>query len=179
MSVTTSRETAVGEVLYSAADIAIRVKELGAQLSADYKNRTPLFIGVLHACAPFLADLTRAVTIPCEFDLIGVTKYNDAEGIRVEKDTAGSIEGRHVVLVDDTIDTGRTLRYVIRTLLARQPASLAICTLLDRPHRRTADIEVNYRGFEVPDVFVVGYGLDDRGRFRELPALHAHGPWPQ
>jgi hypoxanthine phosphoribosyltransferase len=177
--VTTSREIAVGEVLFSAEAIAARIGELGAQLSVDYKNRTPLFIGVLHACAPFLADLTRAITIPAEFDLIGVTKFSDAEGIRLEKDTAISIEGRHVVLVDDTIDTGMTLNYLIRTLRARLPASLAICTLLDRPHRRTADIEINYHGFEVADVFVVGYGLDDRGHFRELPALHAHGSWPQ
>ncbi len=88
------------------------------------------------------------------------------------------MEGRHVILVDDTVDTGLTLQYVYRTLMDRRPASLAVCTLLDRPQRRIVDIEIKYRAFEVPDVFVVGYGLDYRGRYRELPALYAHGTWP-
>lgn len=168
----------IGEVLFPAPAIAGRVRELGAHISRDYEGRVPVLIGVLNAAATFLADLTRAVTIPCEYDLIAVTKFSSAEGIRFLKDTSGSIEGRHVILIDDTIDTGMTLQYVLKSLAARSPASLAVCTLLDRPARRIADIEVRYRGFEIPDVYVVGYGLDYRGRYRELQALYAHGSWP-
>ncbi|HTZ54611.1 MAG TPA: hypoxanthine phosphoribosyltransferase [Candidatus Acidoferrum sp.] len=168
----------IGEVLFDAPAIAERVGELGEEISRDYEGRVPVLIGVLNAAATFLADLTRAVKIPCEFDAIAVTKFSSVEGIRFLKDTSASIEGRHVILVDDTIDTGMTLQYVFKSLAARSPASLAVCTLLDRPARRIADIEVKYRGFEIPDVYVVGYGLDYRGRYRELQALYAHGSWP-
>ncbi len=168
----------IGEILFDEAAIAQRVKELGAQISVDYKGKTPMIIGVLSAAAVFLADLTRAIEIPSEFDMLAVTKYSESEGIRFEKDTSHSVEGRHVIIVDDTIDTGMTLQYILKSLSARNPASLAVCTLLDRPKRRIADIAVAYRGFEIPDIFVVGYGLDYKGRYRELPALHAHGAWP-
>lgn len=168
----------IGELLFDAAAIAGRVRELGAEISRDYAGRVPVLVGVLNAAAPFLADLTRAVEIPCEFDTIAVTKFNDVAGIRFQKDTSASVEGRHVILVEDTIDTGLTLQYVVRTLAARNPASLAVCTLLDRPARRIADIHIQYRGFEIPDVYVVGYGLDYLGRYRELQALYAHGVWP-
>jgi len=168
----------IGELLFDAPAIAERVHELGEQISRDYDGRVPVLIGVLNAAATFLADLTRAVRIPCEIDAIAVTKFSEVEGIRFLKDTSASIEGRHVILVDDTIDTGMTLQYVVKSLSARSPASLAVCTLLDRPTRRIADIEVKYRGFEIPDVYVVGYGLDYRGRYRELQALYAHGSWP-
>lgn len=168
----------IGEVLFDRDSIAARVRELGAELSRDYAGRVPLLLGILNAAATFLADLSRAVTIPCEYDAIAVTTFSAAEGIRFLKDTSASIEGRDVILVDDTIDTGMTLRYVMRSLAARSPASLEVCTLLDRPARRIADIKVKYRGFEIPDVYVVGYGLDYRGRYRELDALYAHGMWP-
>jgi hypoxanthine phosphoribosyltransferase len=168
----------IGEVLFDAATIDRRVRELGAAISRDYAGRVPVLIGILNAAAPFLADLTRAVSIPCEFDAIAVTKFSDVEGIRFEKDTSASVEGRDVILVEDTIDTGMTLGYVVKALFARRPASLAVCTLLDRPTRRIADIEIKYRGFEIPDVYVVGYGLDYLGRYRELQALYAHGAWP-
>lgn len=138
-----------------------------------------MIVGVLTSSAIFVADLTRAIDIPCEFDFIALSRYADAEGIRFIKDTSASVEARHVVLVEDTIDTGLTLQYVTRTLRQRQPASLEVCTLLDRPHRRIAGIDVKYRGFKIPDVFVVGYGLDYMGRYRELPELYAHGSWPQ
>jgi hypoxanthine phosphoribosyltransferase len=138
-----------------------------------------MIVGVLTSAAVFVADLTRAIEIPCEFDFIALSRYSDVEGIRFIKDTSASVEGRDVILVEDTIDTGLTLQYVTRTLRQRQPASLEVCTLLDRPHRRIAGIDVKYRGFEIPDVFVVGYGLDYMGRYRELPALYAHGSWPQ
>ena len=168
----------IGEPLFDADAIAHRVREIGAAISRDYAGRTPLLIGMLTAAAPFLADLSRAITIPVEIDVVAVNRYGDARGIEVLKDTAVSIEGRDVILVDDTIDTGLTLQYVLKTLLARKPSTLAVCALLDRPHRRIADIEIKYRGFELPDVYVVGYGLDYLGRYRELPALYAHGAWP-
>jgi hypoxanthine phosphoribosyltransferase len=168
----------IGELLFDAAAIDARVTQLGAEIARDYEGKVPVLIGVLNAAATFLADLTRAISIPCEYDVIAVTKFSDREGIRFEKDTSASIEGRHVILIDDTIDTGLTLQYVVKALLARKPASFAVCTLLDRPTRRIADIEIKYRGFEIPDVYVVGYGLDYHGRYRELQALYAHGTWP-
>jgi hypoxanthine phosphoribosyltransferase len=168
----------IGEPLYDSRSIAERVAAIGAAISTDYADKTPLMIGLLGAAATFLADLVRAVSVPCHVDFIAVTKFGDGEGIVLEKDVGIPVEGRHVILVDDTVDTGLTLQYVVKRLLERRPASLAVCTLLDRPHRRIADIEIKYRAFEIPDVFVVGYGLDYLGRYRELPALYAHGTWP-
>jgi hypoxanthine phosphoribosyltransferase len=177
----------IAERLFDEATIAARVREIGASICVDYAGKYPMIVGVLTASAVFVADLTRCIQIPCEYDFIALSRYSDAEepapsesrGIRFVKDTSASVEGRHVVLVEDTIDTGLTLQYVTRTLRARQPASLEVCTLLDRPHRRIAGVDVKYRGFEIPDVFVVGYGLDYHGRYRELPELYAHGSWPQ
>lgn len=169
----------IGEPLYDSRSIADRVSVIGAAISQDYEGKLPLMIGLLSAAATFLADLARAVTIPCHLDFISVNKYGDGDGIVFEKDVTIPVEGRHVILVDDTVDTGLTLQYVVKRLFERGPASLAVCTLLDRPHRRIADIEIKYRAFEVPDVFVVGYGLDYLGRYRELPALYAHGTWPR
>jgi hypoxanthine phosphoribosyltransferase len=168
----------IGDPLFDAESIAGRVAAIGAAISQDYAGKTPLMVGLLTAAATFLADLIRAVTIPCHLDFIAVNKYGDGDGIVFEKDVAIPVEGRHVILVDDTVDTGLTLQYVVKKLLERGPASLAVCTLLDRPHRRIADVQIKYRAFEVPDVFVVGYGLDYLGRYRELPALYAHGTWP-
>lgn len=169
----------IAEKLFDRETISRRVCELGASIAADYRGKYPMIVGVLTSSAVFVADLTRAIEIPCEFDFIALSRYTDAEGIRFIKDTTASVEGRHVILVEDTIDTGLTLGYVTKTLGQRQPASLQVCTLLDRPHRRIAGIDVKYRGFEIPDLFVVGYGLDYKGRYRELPELYAHGSWPQ
>ncbi len=168
----------IGEQLFDAAAIARRVGELGATISRDYAGKVPLVLGVLGGAAVFLADLLRAIEIPCEYDVIAVTKFSESEGIRFRKDASASLEGRHVILVEDTIDTGMTMQYIVKSLRARGPASLAVCALLDRPARRIADIEINYRGFEIPDRYVVGYGLDYRGRFRELQGLYAHETWP-
>lgn len=168
----------IGEPLFDARTIAGRVAELGGQITRDYAGKRPLLIGLLSAATTFLADLVRAIAVPCQLDFIAVNQYGDGDGIVLEKDAAISVRERDVILVDDTVDTGLTLQYVVKTLQERAPASLAVCTLLDRPHRRIVDIEIKYRGFEVPDVFVVGYGLDYRGRYRELPALYAHGTWP-
>ncbi len=168
----------IGELLFDAPAIATRVNELGAEISRDFSAKVPVLIGVLNAAAPFLADLTRAVTIPCEFDFIAIGKFSATEGIRFEKDTSASIEGRHVILVDGSADTGLTLQYAVKALGSRAPASLTVCALLQRPTRKTADISIRYRAFEIPDVYVVGYGLDHLGRYRELEALYAFGTWP-
>jgi len=166
------------EPLIDEAKIAARVRELGEQISRDYAGKDPLIVGILNASAVFVADLTRAVTIPSQFDFIAVGRYTDSEGLRFVKDLSSSVEGRHIILVEDTINTGLTLEYVVKTLRAREPASLELCTLLDRPKHRVAGLDVKYRGFEISDVYVVGYGLDYKGRYRELPALYAHGDWP-
>lgn len=169
----------IGEPLFAAGVIAARVAELGAAIARDYAARTPLLLGVAPPPAPFFADLAKAVSIPCQLDTLAVNRYGDGPGIELAKDALVSVTGRHVIVVDDTIDTGLTLRFVVKRLLERKPASLAVCTLLDRPHRRIADVRLRYRGFEAPDVYVVGYGLDYAGRYRELPAIYAHGTWPR
>ncbi len=173
----------LAERLFDEAAIQARVREIGESIARDYAGKRPMIVGVLTSAAVFVADLTRAIEIPCEFDFIALSRYEGeaqaGQSIAFVKDTSASVEGRHVVLVEDTIDTGLTLQYIAKTLRARQPASLEVCTLLDRPHRRIARIEPKYRGFQIPDVFVVGYGLDYLGRYRELPELYAHGSWPQ
>lgn len=169
----------IRDVLFDAPAIRRRVAELGEEIAADYAGKMPMLIGILNSSTVFLADLSRAIAIPCEFDFIAISKFAPSKSVRFEKDTSTSIEGRHVLLVEDAIDTGLTLQYVMRTLAARAPASIEVCTLLDRPNHRIADIKVKYRGFEIPDTFFVGYGLDYKERYRDLPALHAHGAWPQ
>lgn len=169
----------IAQQLFGRERIAARVCELGAEIGARYSGLNPLIVAVLNAAAIFAADLTRAIDIPCEFDFIALSPFGGEAGIRFVKDCTTQIEGRHVLIVEDTIDTGLTLQYITNTLRARQPASLATCVLLDRPNRRIADVPIGYRGFEIPDVFVVGYGLDYKGRYRELPELYAHGSWPQ
>ena len=168
----------ISQRLFDREAIAARVREIGQQIASDYAGLNPLVVGVLNGSAIFVADLTRAIQIPCEFDFIALNPYGREQGIRFVKDLSTSIEGRHVIIVEDTIDTGLTLQYITGSLLARAPASLALCVLLDRPHRRIATLDITYRGFEIPDVFVVGYGLDYLGRYRELPELYAHGSWP-
>lgn len=165
------------------ATIAARVRALGADISRDYRDRPPLLVGILSSSVVFLADLMRALDISAEMDFIAISSYarerargSGRPGVRIEKDLSQSIEGRDVVLVEDIVDTGLTLHYVLCTLAARLPASLAVCALLDRPKRRIAEVEITYRGFAMPDVFVVGYGMDQRERFRELPALFALEP---
>ncbi|GAC1657802.1 MAG: hypoxanthine phosphoribosyltransferase [Vulcanimicrobiaceae bacterium] len=169
----------IEKIVYDAEAISQRVTDLGAQIGRDYAGKIPILIGVLQSSAVFLADLVRAVPIPCEFDFIAVSTFARSASVRFEKDTAAPVEGRHVILVEDAIDTGLTLQYIMKSLKLRGPASIEVCTLLDRPKHRIADVEVKYRGFEIPDLFLVGYGLDYQGRYRELPGLYAHGSWPQ
>lgn len=161
------------EVLYTAEEIEAKVFELGAAISADYAGRNPLMVGVLRGVFVFLADLFRAVTIPVEVDFIAVASYSaesrDRGMVRLVKDLDLSITGRHVIFVEDIVDTGLTLNFLLRNLRAREPASLEVCALFDKPKRRLIEIPIKYKGFELPDRHVVGYGLDHREQFRNLP----------
>ncbi|MBV8688854.1 MAG: hypoxanthine phosphoribosyltransferase, partial [Candidatus Eremiobacteraeota bacterium] len=154
----------IEQVVFEAETISRRVSELGARIAADYEDKMPMLIGGLNSGATFLADLSRAAAIPLEIDFISVSRFHPSSSVRFEKDTAAPVTGRHVLLVEPVIDTGLTLQYVINTLQGRSPASIEVCTLLDRPHRRLAHIDVRYRGFEITDTFLVGYGLDYHGR---------------
>jgi hypoxanthine phosphoribosyltransferase len=165
----------VEEVLLDADTIAGRVAELGAELSADYADRDPVLLSVLKGALVFLADLMRSMEIPSSIDLMELSSYGsgtETSGqVRILKDLSRSIEGRDVVIVEDIIDTGLTLNYLLRYLAERHPASITVCCLLDKPARRLADIEIDYRGFTIPDRFVVGYGLDFDERYRNLPYI--------
>jgi len=163
----------IQEILISEEEIRSRVRELGAAISRDYAGRNPLMIGVLKGVLCFMADLLRAITIPVELDFIAVSSYSPESRergmVRLVKDLEAPIAGRHVLFIEDIIDTGLTLNYLLRTLRAREPASLEVCVLFDKPRRRLIDIPVRYKGFDLPDRFVVGYGLDYRERYRNLP----------
>jgi hypoxanthine phosphoribosyltransferase len=153
-----------------------RVRELGAEISRDYADRTPVLIAVLKGSFIFLADLARAITIPINLDFMAITRYGAGKrggAVRIEKDLDLAIAGREVLFIEDIVDTGLTLGYLVRNLQAREPASLAVCTLLDRRVRRLANLPIRYTGFEVPDRFLVGYGLDHREKYRNLPYLGA------
>jgi len=163
----------VAEVLLTADEIAAKVLELGARIAADYQSRDLVLVSVLKGALPFLADLMRATPIPLALDFLEVSSYGEGTEtsgvVRILKDLAHPIEGRHVLVVEDILDTGHTLSYVFDHLRAQRPASLRLCVLLDKPARRVIPIEIDYRGFEIPDKFVVGYGLDYAERYRNLP----------
>ena len=166
----------IAEVLLTREQIAARVTDLGRDISRDYADRSPLLISVLKGAVFFVTDLSRAIEIPVSLDFMAITSYGSARAqsgvVRLIKDLDVEITGRHVILVEDIIDTGLTAGYLLRLLQARAPASLRICTLLDRPRRRILTaLPIVYRGFEVPDRFVVGYGLDYRERYRQLPFI--------
>jgi hypoxanthine phosphoribosyltransferase len=167
----------ISDVLVEAAPLSQRVRELGEELSRDYAGRDLLLVGVLKGAVFFMADLVREITVPCEIDFMAVSSYGsgtDSSGVvRILKDLDANIEGRHVVIVEDIVDSGLTLSYLVRNLEARQPASLEVCALLTKPERRKADIECRYVGFEIPNRFVIGYGLDYGERFRSLPYVAA------
>ena len=166
-------QRAVGEVLIEEDALRRRVAELGAEISADYAGRTLLLIGVLKGAVFFLSDLMRQLTVPCEIDFMAISSYGaqtDSSGVvRILKDLDINIEGRHVLVVEDIIDSGLTLSYLVRNLEAREPASLEVCALLTKPERREIDVPVRYTGFEIPNRFVIGYGLDLGERYRNLP----------
>jgi hypoxanthine phosphoribosyltransferase len=170
---TRSVDAAIGEVLIDEETLAARVAELGAEVSADYEGRDLLLIGVLKGAVFFMADLMRHLTVPCEVDFMAISSYGaatDSSGIvRILKDLDISIEGRDVLVVEDIIDSGLTLSYLMRNLESREPATLDVCALLTKPSRREVDVPVRYVGFEIPNKFVVGYGLDFAERYRNLP----------
>jgi len=162
-----------GEVLISAEDLSHRVVELGAQISRDYEGRDLVMVGVLRGAVVFIADLLRALDVVCEIDFMAVSSYGssrDSSGVvRILKDLDDSITGRDVLIVEDIVDSGLTLNYLMRNLRARDPASLEVCSLLTKPERRRVDVPIRYTGFEIPNTFVVGYGLDHAQQYRHLP----------
>ena len=167
--------TEVASVLFGRQDVRRRVEELGRAITDDYAGRTPLLITVLKGGAVFLADLMRSIDLPLETHFIAISRYGDAEEslgrVQVLLDIDADITARDVILVEDIVDTGLTLSYLLSTLRARGPASLEVCTLLDKSVRRIVPVELRYAGFDCPDKFVVGYGLDFRERYRNLPDI--------
>jgi hypoxanthine phosphoribosyltransferase len=167
----------IGETLVSADELERRVAELGAEVSRDYEGRDLVLVGVLKGAVVFIADLMRHLTVPCEIDFMAVSSYGsqtDSSGVvRILKDLDASIGGRDVLIVEDIIDSGLTLQYLLRNLKAREPRSLEVCALLTKPDRRRVDLPTRYVGFEIPDRFVVGYGLDYRQRYRNLREIAA------
>ena len=173
MSAHTELERDVAEILIDEDRLRSRIVELGEEISADYQDRDLLLVGVLKGAVFFMADLMRQLTVPCEVDFMAISSYGastDSSGVvRILKDLDVSIEGRHVLVVEDIIDSGLTLSYLMRNLESRNPASLEICALLTKPERREIDVPVRYVGFEIPNRFVIGYGLDFAERYRNLP----------
>jgi hypoxanthine phosphoribosyltransferase len=173
MSRTVDLQGDIGDILLTEEEIAAKVAELGRRIGADYAGRNLTLVSVLKGSLPFMADLMRQITLPLRIDLMEVSSYGgtatESSGlVRIIKDLSASIADEDVLLVEDIIDTGLTLNYLIRYLRGKSPASLRICTLLDKPARRLVDIPVDYIGFEIPDQFVVGYGLDYGERYRNL-----------
>jgi hypoxanthine phosphoribosyltransferase len=166
-------ERAVGEVLIDADRLQSRIHELGEEITHDYAGRELLLVGVLKGAVFFMADLMRSISVPCEIDFMAISSYGastDSSGVvRILKDLDINIEGRHVLVIEDIIDSGLTLSYLMRNLESRNPATLAVCSLLTKPGRREIEVDVRYTGFEIPNRFVIGYGLDFAERYRNLP----------
>jgi hypoxanthine phosphoribosyltransferase len=167
-----SLDPAIGETLVPADELQGRVRDLAGEISRDYQGRDLVLIGVLKGAVLFLGDLMRYLEVPCEIDFMAVSSYGsetDSSGVvRILKDLDASIEGRDAVIVEDIIDSGLTLQYLLRSLRARNPASLEVCALLTKPERRRVDLPIRYVGFEIPNRFVIGYGLDYGQRYRNL-----------
>jgi hypoxanthine phosphoribosyltransferase len=171
----------VGPVVVSAEDLQARIVELGARITADYAGRPPLLVGVLKGAFMFMSDLSRAISLPVEIDFMAVSSYGSATRtsgvVRIVKDLDMDLTGRHVLVVEDIVDSGLTLSYLQRYLLARQPASLEVCALLVKDGQQRTEVDLRYVGFHIPAEFVVGYGLDVDERLRNLSAIHAYaGP---
>ena len=165
----------VETVLFTAQELDAKVKEIGAQITADYQGREPIVITVLRGSFIFVADLMRAIDIPCTVDFMAVSSYgagtSSSGQVNIVKDLSENIEGHDIIVVEDILDSGNTLSYLLKILEARKPASLTLCTLLDKPSRRTRQVDVKYRGYSIPDHFVVGYGLDYDEKYRNLPYI--------
>lgn len=171
-------QSLVGETYLDEYAIAERVRQIARQISSDYEGRELLLLSILKGAIFFLADLAREITIPVTIDFIAISSYRkdrregeDIRRVRFLKDLDQDIEGKHLLIVEDVIDTGLTLNYIVQNLWLRNPATLEIATLLDRPYRRLADLPVKYQGFQVPDEFFVGYGFDYKQKLRELPRI--------
>jgi hypoxanthine phosphoribosyltransferase len=171
------RDAAIAEILVQADDLTHRVRQLGAEISRDYEGRDLLLVGVLKGAVFFLADLMRHIEVPCELDFMAVASYGSSTQssgvVRILKDLDAAIEGRDVLIVEDIVDSGLTLSYLLRALRARGPASLEVCALLTKPDRREVELPIRYIGFEIPNRFAIGYGLDHAERFRNLPYVAA------
>ena len=171
-AVSANRQTVLGRVLLDKDRLRDRVAQLGEEISRDYQNRDLVLLGVLKGAIFFIADLMRAITVPVTFDFISISRYQRGSGnsgeVRILKDLEISVEGRDVLLVEDIVDTGLTLTYLLRTLRNRKPASIEVCTLLDRPYLRLLPMTIRYAGFTIPNDYVVGYGLDFQERYRQL-----------
>jgi hypoxanthine phosphoribosyltransferase len=176
------RDPAIGEILVQQDELTHRVKELGAEITADYADKNLVLVGVLKGAVFFLSDLMREIDVPCEVDFMAVASYGsatDSSGVvRILKDLDAAIEGRDVLIVEDIVDSGLTLQYLLRNLGARDPASLEVCALLTKPERRKVDLPTRYVGFEIPNRFAIGYGLDHDERFRNLPYVAALNQGP-
>lgn len=165
----------IERVFFTAEEIETKVAELGWQISIDFDGKRPLFVGVLKGCFVFMADLMRHVSIPCSMDFMAVSSYKGATSssgaVEIQKDLGVDIADRHIIIVEDILDSGNTLNYLKTYLMTRKPASITIATLMDKPSRRTAPVYARYSCFEVPDEFVVGYGLDYDEMYRNLPYI--------
>jgi hypoxanthine phosphoribosyltransferase len=163
----------INQIFVSTEELQKRVKQLGQAISADYQGKNPVLIGALKGVIFFMADLLRAITVPVEVDFIAISTYNnetrDKGVVRVTKDLDLPVMGRDVIFVEDVVDTGLTLNYLVNSLRAREPASLEVCVLFNKITRRLIDLPIKYKGFDLPDYFVVGYGLDHHERYRNLP----------
>lgn len=168
-------EKDLSSILIDEKQIRARVLELGSEISKDYDGKRPVVVGILKGSLIFMADLIRTLTIPLSIDFVAISSYGrstDSSGVvKIIKDLDESIEGRHVLVVEDIVDTGLTLRYLLDNLQSRGPASVKVCTFLDKPSRRKVDIVPDYNGFEIPDAFVVGYGLDYAENYRNMPYI--------
>ena len=168
-------EQDIDHVLFSEEQLAQRVAEIAARIDKDYAGKEPLLVSVLRGSFIFMADLVRQITIPCTVDFMAVSSYGSGTTssgqVKIVKDLSENIEGKDVIVVEDILDSGNTLSYLLRLLEARHPASIRLCTLLDKPERRTKPVAVQYSGFTIPDEFVVGYGLDYDERYRNLPYI--------
>ena len=171
------RDPQIGEILVQPDELRQRVRDLGAEVTGAYADRDLLLVGVLKGAVFFLADLMRHIDIPCEVDFMAVSSYGsatDSSGVvRILKDLDTAIQGRHVLIVEDIVDSGLTLQYLLRSLGARGPASLEVCALLTKPERRKVELPIRFVGFEIPDRFAIGYGLDHGQRYRNLPYVAA------
>jgi len=165
----------VEEILFSEEQLRQRVRELAAEINQDYAGKEPMLISVLRGSFVFMADLVRELTCPCTIDFMAVSSYGHGTAssgqVQITKDLTENIEGRDILVVEDILDSGNTLSYLLELLEARRPASVKLCTLLDKPDRRVKAVEVHYTGFTIPDAFVVGYGLDYDEHYRNLPYI--------